>query len=214
MSLNNNIVMSELNFDIKDSCFYGLEFSNFTFTSRLDADILWDYCKEYNYSFFLFSFYGLLKGINSVPELRRRIVDDKGVEYNKINGVTVLELDDDSLIGMEVPAPEKNESIIDWHNKIVKIRDSVLSGDIEDLFLDDVTDEHYAVFSCVPWFDFESYTPVDTPRHKSQPLITWGKYTDGKIIVALTCNHIFVNAKEAGLFFNNVQKYFNMDEEL
>ncbi|MDR2874234.1 MAG: hypothetical protein LBV42_05815 [Methanobrevibacter sp.] len=131
----------------------------------------------------------------------------------KINGITVIELDDGSLVSMEAPATDENESIINWHDKIVKIRNSVLSGDTENLFLKEVTDEHYDLFSCIPWFDFESYRPVDTLRHKFQPLITWGKYTNGKMIVALICNHLFVNAKEAGLFFNNVQKHFNMDDE-
>lgn len=67
-----------------------------------------------------------------------------------------------------------------------------------------------AIFSCLPWIDFDSFTlTVDFP-HETSPLIHWGKVNENyEMTVVLTVNHIFVNGLEASKFYKNAQENFN-----
>jgi chloramphenicol O-acetyltransferase type A len=70
-----------------------------------------------------------------------------------------------------------------------------------------------ANFSCMPWMDFDSLTTCISHPHQTQPLVNWGKIRDdGKMSVAITCNHIFVSGKELSQFYDKSQEYFNHPE--
>jgi hypothetical protein len=72
--------MRELDFDIKNSYFMIVSF--LILLSHQDLmQIFYGITVKNMTILFIFSFYGLLEGLNNVPELRRRIVDDKCLEY-------------------------------------------------------------------------------------------------------------------------------------
>ena len=70
--------------------------------------------------------------------------------------------------------------------------------------------ENIANFSCIPWVDFDSITSAIVQNNQIQPLITWGKVDENyEMTVSITVNHIFVNGRELGYFYENVEKEFN-----
>ena len=84
-----------------------------------------------------------------------------------------------------------------------------MDGDVEgfklDMFKRDF--ENIANFSCIPWVDFDSITTVIVTNNQIQPLITWGRVNeDYEMSVSITVSHIFVNGRELGYFYENLQK--------
>ena len=67
--------------------------------------------------------------------------------------------------------------------------------------------EKIANFSCIPWVDFDMLTNCTVNGTEIQPLITWGKVNkDYEMSVSITVSHIFVNGRELGYFYENLQK--------
>lgn len=208
--------MKEIDFDINQSPFSNFFTSRFSISSKVDAQYAWDFAKENDLSFFIVSLSCLLRGLNSVPELRRRIIDSKAVEYDQLDAITpIMDKNEKNWGEMRVSPLNKNESLKQWHDRVINLRDSILNGD-EPVFSIPMTQretEPIANFSCIPWVDFDTLVTCISEPHQIQPLITWGKISDkGKMSVALTFNHIFVFGRQVGQFYDEVQKYFNNPE--
>ncbi|MDR2873488.1 MAG: hypothetical protein LBV42_01890 [Methanobrevibacter sp.] len=79
--------MKEIEFDIKKSPFS--KFFSFRY-SKIDTQNLWNFSKENNLSFFILSLGALLQGLSSVPKLRKRIIDDKAMEFQSLDVVITI----------------------------------------------------------------------------------------------------------------------------
>lgn len=206
-------MMKELDFDIKKNPFSNFLISRFSMSSRINVQNAWDYSKENNLSFFIVSLGCLLCSLNSVPELRRRIINGKSFEFDEIAGITPIMNNDESVFEeMRVSPPKKYESFKSWHDNVANLRDSILDGSRPGFSIEMTKrdTEPIANFSCIPWVDFDTLVNCVSESHQIQPLITWGKVSDnGKMSVAIAFNHIFVYGKHIGQFYDNAQKYFN-----
>lgn len=206
-------MMKELDFNISESPFSDFFTSRYSMSFRIDIQKAWEYSKDNDLSFFIVSLACLLCGLNSVPELRRRIIGGKAFEFDKIDGITPIMNEDESVFEeMRVSPPTESESFENWHDKVVDIRDSILEGKTKGFSIGmtkrDI--EPIANFSCIPWVDFDTLVNCISEPHQIQPLITWGKVSENKKMpVAIAINHIFVYGKHIGQFQNNTQKYFN-----
>ncbi len=210
--------MKELDFDINKSPFSNFFTSRFSISARIDAKFAWDYACENDLSFFILSLGCLLKGLNSVPELRRRIIDGKAIEFDSLDGVTpIMNKNEENWTEMRVSLPTKNESLKEWHDNVIAIRDSILNGEKSGFSIPmaERDREPIANFSCIPWIDFDTVVTCIEEPHQIQPLVSWGKISeDGKMSVAISANHIFVNGKELGKFYDNISKCFNNIESI
>ena len=154
-----------------------------------------------------------MNAVNSVPELKRRIIDGKAIEYDYLEGVSpIMDGDNDIYKEMRVKIPQEFNDIHEWHDYVKDLSTSILQGETEGLFLEmekrDLT--NIANFSCIPWVDFDTLTNCVVDGRAIQPLITWGKVNeDYEMSVAITVSHIFVNGRELGYFYENAQKEFN-----
>ena len=185
-------------------------------TAKVDVKELWDYSKENDLSFFVLSLGALLNAVNKVPQLKRRIIDGKVIEYDYLDGVTPL-MDEEKGIQreMRVDVPQKYDNILDWHDYVRRHQENVLYGDGHDFTMDMMErDESNIVnLSCIPWVDFDSMTNCVASGNQIQPLITWGKVNeDYKMPVSITVNHIFVNGREIAYFFKYLHE--NLDNIL
>ena len=206
--------MKEISFNLKESPFSDFFTSRLSISARIDVNKTWEYTKENDLSFFIVSLGFLLKSLNSVPELRRRIINNKIIEFKELNGITPI-IDEDNFLEMEVPAPLKNESINKWYNRVLKIQESLLDNyDLSySVEMDKRDTEPIANFSCIPWVDFESIDNAIATPHQMQPLVTWGKVSPkGDMTVTLATNHIFVYGKQMGEFYEKTQEYFNLND--
>lgn len=206
--------MKEINFNLDESPFSNFFTSRLSISARIDVKNTWDFANENNLSFFILSLGKLLQGVNSVPELRRRIIGKKVIEFDNLKGVTPIS-DDNDFLEMLVSPPKEKESILKWHDKVLKHKESILdNGDLAYKVPMDLREtEPIANFSCIPWVDFEFLDNAISTPHQIQPLVTWGKVSKKfDMSVNLSTNHIFVNGRQMGEFYDSTQNYFNLDD--
>lgn len=205
--------MKEIEFDLKNNPFINFQSSRYTMSSRINASKLWDYCHENDKSFFIMSLGCLMNAVNKVPEFKRRIINDKVVEYDYLEGTCPIMNENENIFKeMRVKVPQEFENIHEWHDYVKKLSTDILTGKKEGFSIEmmkrDV--ENIANFSCIPWVDFDSITSAFTTGRQIQPLITWGKINkDYEMTVSITVNHIFVNGRELAYFYEYAQNEFN-----
>ena len=202
--------MKEINFNLKENPFYNFQSARYTISARVNVEKLWKYCHENDKSFFIMTLGCLMNAVNSVRQLKRRIINGKAVEFSYLNGVTpIMDSEKDIYREMEVEIPQEFENINEWHEYVKKLSENILNGECEDFSLEmEKRDSvNIANFSCIPWVDFDNITNCTLESRQIQPLITWGKVNkDYEMSVSITVSHIFVNGRELGYFYENLQK--------
>lgn len=205
--------MREIEFNLDENPFINFQSARYSMSARVNVEKLWNWCHENGKSFFIMSLGCLMNAVNSVDELKRRIIDNKAVEFNYLNGVTPIMNEDEGIYcEMKVKTPQEFENIIQWHDYVKDLSADILSGKSESFFIEmekrDLT--NIANFSCIPWVDFDMITNCTVEGKAIQPLITWGKVNENfEMSVSITVSHIFVNGRELGYFYENAQREFN-----
>ena len=205
--------MKEIEFNLNENPFIDFLSARYSMSARINVEKLWNYCKTNDKSFFIMSLGCLMNAVNSVPQLKRRIIDGKAIEYDHLDGVTpIMEEENDIYREMRVKTPNEFEDIIEWHDYVRKLSDEILTG-IHDGFLCEMEDRdktNIVNLSCIPWVDFDMLTNCVVDGKAIQPLITWGKVNENyEMSVSITVSHIFVNGRELGYFYENAQKEFD-----
>ena len=205
--------MREIEFNLDENPFINFQSARYSMSARVNVEKLWNWCHENGKSFFIMSLGCLMNAVNSVDELKRRIIDNKAVEFDYLDGVTPIMNEDEGIYcEMKVKTPQEFDSIIQWHDYVKDLSEDILSGKIESFFIEmekrDLT--NIANFSCIPWVDFDMITNCTVEGKAIQPLITWGKVNENfEMSVSITVSHIFVNGRELGYFYENAQREFN-----
>lgn len=206
--------MREIDFNLKENPFINFQSSRYSMTARINVEKMWKYSKENNCSFFVLSLGCLMKAVNSIPQLKRRIVNNKVIEHDYLDGVCpIMDENNEIYKEMRVKPPEIFNDFERWHDYVKKTSKDALSGKTEEfnVKMEKRDYENIANYSCIPWVDFESITSGILTGNQIQPLITWGKVNENyeMMSVAITVSHIFVNGRELGLFYKKVQENFN-----
>ena len=205
--------MREIEINLNENPFIDFLSTRYAISARINVESMWNWCHENDKSFFIMSLGCLMNAVNSVPELKRRIIDGKAVEYDYLEGLTPI-MDEGNKVykEMRVITPQEFDGILKWHDYVKKLSSDILSGKQEGLSLEmqqrDLT--NVANFSCIPWVDFDMITNCVVNGRAIQPLITWGKVNENyEMSVSITVSHIFVNGRELGHFYENAKKEFD-----
>lgn len=205
--------MREIEFDLKNNPFVNFLSSRYSMSARVNVEKLWNYCHENDKSFFVMCLGCMMNAVNEVPEMKRRIIDGRVYEFDYLEATTpIMDEDNEIYREMRVKIPQEFEDIHQWHDYVKDLSREILSGKNEGFTLDMFKrdSENIANFSCIPWVDFDSITSAIVQNNQIQPLITWGKVDENyEMTVSITVNHIFVNGRELGYFYENIQKEFN-----
>ena len=205
--------MREIEFNLDENPFINFQSTRYSMSARVNVEKLWNWCHENDKSFFIMSLGCLMNAVNSVDELKRRIIDNKAVEFDYLDGVTPIMNEEEGIYcEMRVKTPQEFDSIIDWHDYVKDLSADILSGKSESFFIEmEKRDlENIANFSCIPWVDFDMLTNCTVYGKAIQPLVTWGKVNENfEMSISITVSHIFVNGRELGYFYKNAQREFN-----
>ncbi|MBQ6100134.1 MAG: chloramphenicol acetyltransferase [Methanobrevibacter sp.] len=205
--------MREIEFNLDENPFINFLSSRYCMNARINVEKLWNWCHENDKSFFIMSLGCLINAVNKVPELKRRIINDKVYEFEYLDGTCpIMDSEKEIYREMRVEPPENFENIYVWQDYVQQLSQDILSGKKEgfsiDMHLRDK--ENIANFSCIPWVDFDSITNCIVESNQIQPLITWGQVNKNyEMTVSITVSHIFVNGRELGYFYEHVQKQFS-----
>ena len=205
--------MREIEFDLKNNPFVNFMSSRYSMSARVNVEKLWNYCHENDKSFFVMCLGCMMNAVNEVPEMKRRIIDGRVYEFDYLEATTpIMDEENEIYREMRVRIPQEFGDIGEWHDYVKDLSREILSGKNEGFTLDMFKrdSENIANFSCIPWVDFDSITSAIVQNNQIQPLITWGKVDENyEMTVSITVNHIFVNGRELGYFYENIQKEFN-----
>ena len=205
--------MREIEFNLEENPFINFLTSRYSMSARINVERLWNYCKENDKSFFIMSLGCLMNAVNSVPQLKRRIIDGKVIEYDYLEGVSpIMDESNEIYKEMRVKVPQEFDTIMDWHDYVKILSDDILKGRTDGFFIEmnkrDLT--NIANFSCIPWIDFDMITNCIVEGNAIQPLITWGKVNENhEMSISITVSHIFVNGWELANFYKKAQEEFN-----
>lgn len=205
--------MKEIEFDLENNPFINFLSSRYTMSARVNVENLWIKSKEQDLSFFVMSLGALMNALNDVPEMRRRIIDGKVIEFESLDAVCpIMDKEETVFKEIRIEGPQRFYNILKWHDYVVDYQLNVLEGvdkafDVDTMERDKI---NIANFSCIPWVDFDSITNATAAGNAIQPLITWGKVNENyEMTVSITVSHIFVNGLELAKFYKNVQENFD-----
>ena len=178
--------MKEIEFDLENNPFINFLSSRYTMSARVNVENLWIKSKEQDLSFFVMSLGALMNALNDIPQMRRRIIDGKVIEFESLDAVCpIMDKEETVFKEIRIEGPQRFYNILKWHINI-------------------------ANFSCIPWVDFDSITNATAAGNAIQPLITWGKVNENyEMTVSITVSHIFVNGLELAKFYKNAQENFD-----
>jgi len=209
----NSYNKKELEINVKDLPFQDFLTSRYSMTVRVNAQNTYDFAKKNNIPFFNMTTACILEAINEIPEFKRRIIDDKVYEYEKINGVSPIMQEDHTIREIEIIPLSEHDSLEKYNEYIENKKKNIENNQfLVEPSLRDIMP--ICNLSCVPWIDFDSMTNIIASPHQLMPVITWGKLVDGKIPVSLTASHMFIFGYHFKLFYEKVENYLENPEIL
>ena len=205
--------MKEIDFDLENNPFINFLSSRYTMSARVNVENLWIKSKEQDLSFFVMSLGALMNALNDIPQMRRRIIDGRVIEFESLDAVCpIMDKDETVFKEIRIEGPQRFYNILKWHDYVVDYQLNVLEGvdkafDVDTMERDKI---NIANFSCIPWVDFDSITNATAAGNAIQPLITWGKVNENyEMTVSITVSHIFVNGLELAKFYKYAQENFD-----
>lgn len=205
--------MREIEFDLENNPFINFLSARYAISARVNVKKLWNWCHDNDKSFFVMSLGCLMNAVNSVPQLKRRIIDGKAIEHDYLEALSpIMDEGNEIYREMRVKIPQEFNHILEWHDYVRNMSSDILSGKREGYFIEmeERDRTNVANFSCIPWIDFDMLTNCTVDARAAQPLVTWGKVNENyEMSVSITVSHIFVNGRELAYFYENAQREFD-----
>ncbi len=186
------------------------------FNVLIDVDRLFRYCKENKISFFIAFSYAILKGVNSVDEMKMRIVDGHVYRYEVIHPTFTVMTESGVYQNCGFEMEEDFSKYAEECRKTIEKAKSIEVGDELDVF--PMCKEPNVVFmTSLPFLSIEGMNhpiPSGNPDNMSVPRIFFDKAKDrghGRIEVLLniTVSHSVVDGFPLGKCFEAIQNNVN-----
>ena len=188
--------------------------SLFNISIEIDVTKAYDFCKQYDISFFIFCLYAFLRASNETPQFRYRLIDEKIFDMEILSATTPIMLPNDEnhqFTMVECPYVEK---LFDFVQKTKTLIENPMVGAIPPK--DEKTTKGLVCLNCVPWFSFTGGAHAILNPHQTMPLINWGKFkiqNDKKIMPCfMQLNHMFIDGYHVGEFIKCLEGIFNYPE--
>ena len=190
-------------------------FSNSTYSMNVKMDVtkLIKYTKKNNESFFIDLLYIVLKSLNSIDEMRMRLVDNKPVIYDDINPAFTVMTQTGTFENVRF---NNINNFKEFYQKATSVIESAKKQNEikkENYNPENCYNEYY--ITCVPWVDFTQFTHPMPDDISSQciPRVCWGKYTENngkyELTLNITVSHMFVDGYPLSQTFIKIQELLN-----
>ena len=190
-------------------------FSNSTYGVNvlLDVTKLVKHSKENNQSFFINALYIILKGLNSVDEMRMRLIDDKPYIFDDINPAFTVMTKAGTFENVRFKNINNYKKFYDKAKTVIEETKNKEKIEKCDYNPTNLYDEYY--ITCTPWLNFVSLThPIpDDKSSQCVPRVCWGKFIENngkyEMMLNITVSHIFVDGYPLSNTFNKIQELLN-----
>ena len=193
--------------------FKGFSNSTYGVNVLLDVTKLVKHSKENNQSFFINALYIILKGLNSVDEMRMRLIDDKPYIFDDINPAFTVMTKAGTFENVRFKNINNYKEFYDKAKTVIEETKNKEKIEKCDYNPTNLYDEYY--ITCTPWLNFVSLThPIpDDKSSQCVPRICWGKFTENngkyEMMLNITVSHIFVDGYPLSNTFNKIQELLN-----
>ena len=184
----------------------------FGITTEVDCTIAYDNAKENGNSFFAHYLHKSMIAVNSVEELRLRIVDNKVALFEKINAGATVGRADGTFGFIFVNFSDDFET---FNKELQNEIQTVLNSTGLKLNDDDIKKDLIR-HSTIPWTSFTGLLhPTNFDRTESVPKITFGKFSirEGKkyLPVSIEAHHGLVDGFHLAKYLSEFQR--QLDKE-
>jgi|SRR5690554_158053 len=184
----------------------------FGITTEVDCTIAYDNAKENGNSFFAHYLHKSMIAVNSVEELRLRIVDNKVALFEKINAGATVGRADGTFGFIFVNFSDDFET---FNKELQNEIQTVLNSTGLRLNDDDIK-KNLIRHSTIPWTSFTGLLhPTNFDRTESVPKITFGKFSirEGKkyLPVSIEAHHGLVDGFHLAKYLSEFQR--QLDKE-
>lgn len=186
-----------MDINVEDLPFQDFASTRYSMTVKVDVSETYKFAKKENLSFFNLTAGAILEGLNEVPELKRRIVDNQVIEFDKLNGVTPILQEDYSVRDIEFSPMSDFKDIFSWNDYL---ENQKVNGETYDVPPSLRDNSPTANLSCLKWIDFDAMEHMVYNPKFAIPVIVWGKMVDGKVPLSLSASHM--------LFLDIIFTYF------
>ena len=182
----------------------------FGIVTEVDCTNAYDFAKENAISFFAHYLHKSMIAVNSVDELKYRIVEDKVVSFDKINAGATIGRDDGTFGFIFVNFSDNFETFnSDLQDEIEAVKNS--SG--LRLNNDDIKKDLIR-HSTIPWHSFSGLLhPTNLDPSESVPKITFGKFQTKKdkkyLPVSIEAHHGLVDGFHFAKYLAEFQRQLN-----
>ena len=198
---------------------YFKTFSNpcYGFDVEMDIDNLYKITKETKTSFFINMTFILTKALNSIEEMRLRIVNGEVLLYDMIDPTYVIMTKEGYFENGGNEMSDDYHTFYDRAHKEIEAHKN-LEANTTTTFNPDSYDKFY--MTCIPWIKYESMIhpiPDKSIESQSVPRTCFGKYyqKDGrmKILLNITVSHVLCDGYPLSKAFMKVQEMLDNASE-
>lgn len=176
----------------------------FNIAANLDVTRLYRFCKTNDVAFSLAILFVSQQSANEIRELRLRIVDERVIEFDRVEATQTILNDDETFSFCYF---EHKENIIEFDRAGKLARDKYKKLKTFDVETDRVDLIYY---SAIPWISFTSFKHAS--RHNNRqtvPRMVFGKIFDEgdrkKMPFSVEAHHALVDGIHVGRLFNLFQ---------
>jgi chloramphenicol O-acetyltransferase type A len=177
-------------------------------TAEVDITIAYTESKKQKCSFYLYYLHKILSTVNQINVLKYRILEDKVVEYERINASATVNRDNETFGFSYIDFDENLDIFIKNANKeIENVRTT-------DSLFPEKNGDDVIHFSALPWIKFTSLSHArHFERKDSVPKITVGKMENKNdtrtMPISIHVHHALVDGVNIGHFFELLQQLLN-----
>jgi chloramphenicol O-acetyltransferase type A len=177
----------------------------FNITANLNITRLYDFCKSNSLAFSLAVLFYSLEIANEIREFRLRIVDEKVVEFDRIEATqTILNADNTFSFGYY----QMKENVFDFVADGKISRDKYLELKTFDVESDRIDLIYYSAF---PWVSFTSFKHASRLNNRQTiPRMVFGKMFDEggrrKMPFSVEVHHAMMDGFHVGQYFSLFQE--------
>lgn len=192
--------------------------STYGVNAVMDVTKLVEYTKKTSSSFFINMLYIVVNGLNSIEEMRYRIVDGKAVVFEDINPAYTIMTKTGTFENVRHKNFKDYKTFYEIASNNIEAAKNQEFIKRENYNPDNCYDEYY--ITCLPWLNFThmSHPIPDSIESQCIPRICWGKFIKNndryELTLNITVSHIFVDGYPLSMTFNKIQDLLDNVESL
>ena len=177
----------------------------FNMAANLDVTRLYRFCKEREIPFSIACLYFSIATANEIREFRFRMIDEKVVEFDRVEATQTILNDDNTFSFCYFPMKDSLEEFVETGIQNREKYRALKTFDVEADRLDLI------YYSVIPWVSFTSFKHASSgDNRQTVPRMVFGKmFRDGErrlMPFSVEAHHALMDGYHVGRYFNLFQE--------